>query len=234
MLKFSDSYETYRICSQQYLQSILIVCGCMGCWGVGWGVPNPSRRTHDGLTTDQDWPGQTHLSVCNWMMLEYSDSYETYRICSKQYLHSIWIVFGCMGCWGVGWGCQHRPDGPTTDPNGNFLSPQTWLYRDMRLPQLGSVVLWLRVFTQLWNLQDMFKTIWRFDLDSILEYGGRGGWGGVGGGARSGDISRHRKFPKSCTSLYQRSPRHAKHYVRATLHKTKDIFTIFLTHNYER
>ena len=186
MLKFSDSYETYRICSQQYLQSIWIVFGCMGCWGVGWGVPNPSRRTHDGFTTDQDWPGQTHLSVCNlmmleysdsyetyricsqqylhsiwivfgcmgrwgvgWgvpnpsrrthdgpgqmhlstylMMLEYSDSYETYRICSQQYLHSIWIVFGCMGCWGVGWGCQHRPDGPATDPNGNFLSPQTWL-----------------------------------------------------------------------------------------------------------
>ena len=91
MLKFSDSYETYRICSQQYLQSIWIVFGCMGCWGVGWGVPNPSRRIHDGFTTDQDWPGQTHLSVCNWMMLEYSDSYETYRICSQQYLHTLLI-----------------------------------------------------------------------------------------------------------------------------------------------
>ena len=61
--------------------------------------------------------------------------------------------------------------------------PQTWLYRDMRLPQLGSVVFWLRVFTQLWNLQDMFKTIWIFDLNSIWEYGGRVGgatlWGHI-------------------------------------------------------
>ena len=43
-------------------------------------------------------------------------------------------------------------------PSPAPLCPQTWLYRDMRLPQLGSVVLWLRVFTQLWNLQDIFKT----------------------------------------------------------------------------
>ena len=60
---------------------------------------------------------------------------------------------------------------------------QSWFYRDMRLPQLGSVVLWLRVFTQLWNLQDMFKTIWRLDLNSIWEYGGRMGgatlWGHI-------------------------------------------------------
>ena len=68
MFKFSDSYETYRICSQQYLHSIWIVFGCIGCWEVGWGVPNPSRRTHDGLTSDQDWPVQTHLSVCNWIL----------------------------------------------------------------------------------------------------------------------------------------------------------------------
>ena len=139
----------------------------MGCWGVGWGVPNPSRRTHDG-------PGQMHLSTY-LMILEYSDSYETYRICSQQYLHSIWIVFGYMGCWGWGGGCQHRPDGPTIDPNGNFLSPQTWLYRDMKLPQRGSVVLWLRVFTQLWNLQDMFKTILSLYSNSIWEYGRRVG-----------------------------------------------------------
>ena len=64
MLKFSGSYETYRICSQQYLHSIWIVFVCMGCWG--WGVGCRSR--HDGLTTDQDWPGQTHLSVCNWIL----------------------------------------------------------------------------------------------------------------------------------------------------------------------
>ena len=36
------------------------------------------------------------------------------------------------------------------------------------------------------------------------------------GAPRSGDISRHRKFPKSCTSRYQRSPRHAKHYALYT------------------
>ena len=86
--------------------------GVYGVLGVEWGLTNPSRRTHDGS-------GQTHLSAY-LMMLEYSDSYQNYRICSQQYLHSIWIVFGCMGCWGVGWGCQHRPDGPTTDPNRKF------------------------------------------------------------------------------------------------------------------
>ena len=116
-------------------------------------------------------------------MFKYSNSFQTHRICCKQYLDSIWIVFVCRGCWRVGWGCQHRPDGPTTDPSGNFRSPQTWLYRDMRLPQLGSVVLWLRVFTQLWNWQDMFRTIWRLDLNSIWEYGGRVGgttlWGHI-------------------------------------------------------
>ena len=71
MLKFSDSYETYRICSQQYLHSIWIVFGCMGCWGWGGGaepVKTDSRRTHVGLTSDQDCPVQTHLSVCNWIL----------------------------------------------------------------------------------------------------------------------------------------------------------------------
>ena len=38
-------------------------------------------------------------------------------------LNSFWVY----GVLGVGWGCQHRPDGPTTDPTGKFLSPQTWL-----------------------------------------------------------------------------------------------------------
>ena len=75
-------------------------------------------------------------------------------------------------------------------------SPQTWLYRDMRLPQLGSVVLWLRVFTQLWYLQDMFKTIWRFDLNSIWEYGVR-----VGGATLWGHIN-----PASIATLAQRWP----------------------------
>ena len=161
MLKFSDSYETYRICSQQYLQSIWIVFGCMGCWGVGWGVPNPSRRIHDGFTTDQDWPGQTHLSVCNWMMLEYSDSYETYRICSQQYLHSIWIVFGCMGCWGVGWGVPN-PSRRTHDGPGQ-MHLSTYL---MMLEYSDSYET-----RQLWNLQDMFTTIFTFDLNSFWVYG---------------------------------------------------------------
>ena len=87
--------------------------------------------------------------------------------------------------------CLLPPRAPVLAEAENFRSPQTWLYRDMRLPQLGSVVLWLRVFTQssfhteqaLWNLQDMFKTIWRFDLNSIAEYGGRVGgatlWGHI-------------------------------------------------------
>ena len=69
--------------------------------------------------------------------------------------------------------CLLPPRAPVLTQAENLLSPQTWLYRDMRLPQLGSVVLWLRVFTQLWNLQDMFETIWRFDLNSIWECGGR-------------------------------------------------------------
>ena len=68
-------------------------------------------------------------------MFEYSNSFQTHRICCKQYLDSIWIVFGCRVCWGWGGGCQHRPDGPTTDPIGNFLSPQTWLHRGMKLPK---------------------------------------------------------------------------------------------------
>ena len=101
--------------------------------------------------------------------------------------------------------------------------PKIWLYRDMKLPQLGSVVLWLRIFTQLWNLQDIFKTIWKLDLNSIWEYGG------VWEAPRSGDISRHRKFPKSWTSA-----RHdMQNIIRATLHKSWDICTIFLIHNYE-
>ena len=104
MLKFSDSYETYRICSQQYLHSIWIVFGCMGCWGVGWGVPIPSRRTHDRpRLTRADALVCLQLNTY-LMMLEYSDSYETYRISLQQYLDLIWIVLGCMGCWGVGWG----------------------------------------------------------------------------------------------------------------------------------
>ena len=141
------------------------------------------------------------------ILLYYSNSFQTHRICCKQYLDSIWIVLGCMGVLGGGVGGANTVP---TDSTGNFLSPQTWFYRDMRLPQLSSVVLWLTVFTQLWNLQDLLKTTWRLDLNSIWEYGG------ARGAPRSGDISRHRKFPKSCTSLYQRSPRHAKHHARYT------------------
>ena len=76
-------------------------------------------------------------------------------------------------CWGWGGECQPRHDGPTTDQTG---SQQTWLYRDMELPKRGSVVLWLRVFTQLWNLQDVFKTILRLYLNKYL-----GVWGACGG-----------------------------------------------------
>ena len=107
MLEYSYSYETYRVCLQQYLDSL----------GVGCVVPTPSRPTHD-------WPRLTRADAHFWqwstylMMLEYSDSYETYRICLQQYLDSIWIVYGCSGCWGMGWGCQSSHDGPTTDPTG--------------------------------------------------------------------------------------------------------------------
>ena len=172
MLKFSDSYETYRICSQQYLHSIWIVFGCMGCWGVGWGGAEPvktdSRRTHvrsrlpsaDALVCLQL---NTYL-----MMLEYSDSYETYRICLQQYLDSIWIVLGCMGC--LGWGGGDKP--VKTDS------------RRIRADALKYILNDVRIFRQLLKLQDMFTTIFTFDLNSFWVYGvlGGGGWGGGGGG----------------------------------------------------
>ena len=85
---------------------------------------------------------------------------------------------------------------PVLPCSQRLKSPQTWLYRDMRLPQLGSVVLWLRwlrVSTQLYNLQDMFKTIWRLDLNSIWEYGGR-----VGGATLWGHIKTYHRGCQIC------------------------------------
>ena len=59
MLEYSYSYETYRICLQQYLDSIWIFLGVGGAGG-GGGGGGGGRPRHDRLTTDQDWPGQTH------------------------------------------------------------------------------------------------------------------------------------------------------------------------------
>ena len=65
----------------------------MGCWGWGGGF----QPRHDRLTTDQDRPGKDALVFLQLntylMMLEYSYSYETYRIC-LQYLDSL----GGGGC----------------------------------------------------------------------------------------------------------------------------------------
>ena len=53
-------------------------------------------------------------------MFKYSNSFETYRMCLQQYLDSIWIVFGCRGCWG--WGGVGGVDPVTTDPRLTKLS----------------------------------------------------------------------------------------------------------------
>ena len=98
------------------------------------------------------------------IMLEYSNSYETYRICSQQYLDSIWIVWGCMGSWG--WGGVGGDKPVKTDS------------RRTRADALKYILYDVRIFRQLWNLQDMF-TIFTFDLNSFWVYGVLGV--GVGG-----------------------------------------------------
>ena len=73
----------------------------------------------------------------------------------------------------------------------------------------------------------MSKTIWRFDLNSIIG-------GGGGGGERHAlgtyqDTGNFLSPVTACTSA-----RHdMQNIMRATLHKSGDIFTIFLTHNHE-
>ena len=60
-----------------------------GVLGVGGGLPIPSRRTHDRpRLTRADTLVCLQLNTY-LMMLEYSDSCETYRICLEQYLDSI-------------------------------------------------------------------------------------------------------------------------------------------------
>ena len=122
----------------------------------------------DGLTTAPTFFRELNAFL---FMFKFSDSYETYRICSQQYLHSIWIVFGCMGCWGVGWGCRTRHDGLTTDsrPIKTDQGRRTCLFAIAYL--LNDV----RIFRQLWNLQDMFTTIFKFALNSFWVYGVLGG-----------------------------------------------------------
>ena len=69
----------------------------------------------------------------------------------------------------------------------------------------------------------MFKTIWRIYLNSISEYGGRHALGTYQ------DTDNFLSPVPACSSA-----RHdMQNIMRATLHKTKDIFTIFLTHKYE-
>ena len=139
------------------------VYGVLG-GGVGGAEPvkTDSRRTHvrsrlpsaDALVCLQL---NTYL-----MMLECSDSYETYRICPQQYLDSIWIVLGCMGCWG--WGGGDKP--VKTDS------------RRIRADALNDILNDVRIFRQLLKLQDMFTTIFTFDLNSFWVYGVLGvGWG---------------------------------------------------------
>ena len=78
-------------------------------WAQRWRILSP------GLSwADQDSPSRPSTTAPTFfrelnaflIMLKFSDSYETYRICSQQYLHSIWIVFGCMECWGWGGGAE--------------------------------------------------------------------------------------------------------------------------------
>ena len=147
-------------------------------WAQRWRILSP------GLSwADQDGPLRPSTTAPTFfrelnaflIMLKFSDSYETYRICSQQYLHSIWIVFGCMGWWGWGGGCRTRQDGLTSDsrPTKTAQCRRTCLFAIEYL--LNDVI----VFRQLWNLQDMFTTIFTFDLNSFWVYGVLGC--GVGG-----------------------------------------------------